>query len=290
MMKITQHYGSLGEFLAAAARPGLSNAATASRRKGSSEEGFSGTRNFEQAVDLVQKGWPEGRDKILSAVASAQTSMTFTPALTMDVAGAYPIAALAAAGDPCSMVDLAPIEDRVRPVVRLVVQRGASSAYEASEFTNYGAAVLSYIEGLEAAGFRCEITVAFCSEYRHGTPGKQVTTFVAKRAEESMEFDRMAFVLTHPAMFRRICFAVFESTPTLCGWLDGNGYGYSCNPLPEDFDHDQILVPGVNAVKPGSEHLKTVKACLKHIGPMIERQLRQAGVEPPAQAFGGASK
>ena len=289
-MKITQHYGSLGEFLAAAARPGLSNAATASRLKGRSGQEFSETRNFEEAVDLAQKGWPEGRDKILSAVASAQTSMTFTPALTMDVAGAYPIAALAAAGDPCSMVDLAPIEDRVRPVVRLVVQRGASAVYEASEFTNYGAAVLSYVEGLEAAGFRCEITVVFCSEYKYGTKGQQVTTFVAKRAEESMEYDRMAFVLTHPAMFRRICFSVFESTPILCGWLDGNGYGYSRNPLPEDFDHDQILVPGVNAVKPGSEHLKTVKACLKHIGPMIEAQLRQAGVEPPAQAFNGASK
>lgn len=286
-MNLKSHYSSLGEFLAAANRPPLSDAKS-SKREGRGEDEFSGTRNFGQAMDLAVKGWPEGRKKIMTAIASAQASPTFTPALTMDVAGAYPIAALAAAGDPCSMVDLAPIEDRVRPIVRLVIQRGASAAYEVDEFTNYGAAVLSYVEGLEAAGFRCEITVAFCSDFHES--GDSVITVVVKRAEETMEFDRMAFVMTHPSFFRRICFAVMESTEVLSGWLIRHSYGYSRNPKASEFDHDQVLVPGVNMVNPGAKELKSVKACLAHVGPMIEAQLKQAGIDPPPQAFGGASK
>lgn len=284
---LRSHYGSLGEFLAAASLPSVSGAKS-SKREGRDEGEFSGTRNFEQAMGLAVKGWPEGRDKIMTAIATAQASPTFTSALTMDVAGAYPIAALAAAGDPCSMVDLAPTEDRVRPIVRLVIQRGGSAAYEVDEFTNYGAAVLSYVEGLEAAGFRCEITLAFCSDFHES--GDNVITVVVKRAEETMEFDRMAFVMTHPAFFRRICFAVMEGTEVLSDWLSRHSYGYSRNPKASEFDHDQILIPGVNMVNPGAKELKSVKACLAHVGPMIEAQLKQAGIDPPAQAFGGASK
>lgn len=287
MATIRTHFNSLGDFLKAASQDSLSGARS-SRREGPGEDQFSGTRTFEEAMDLAVRGWTEGRKNIMKTLATAETTLAFVPSFTMDVAGAYPVAALAAAGDPCSMVDLAPIEERRRPIVRLVIQRSGSAAYGVDEFTNYGAAVLSYVEGIEAAGFRCEITAAFVSDF--GEDGDQITTVTVKRAEEPMEFDRMAFVLTHPAFFRRIGFGVMESIPVLSGWLTRHSYGYSRNPKPEQFDHDQILVPGVNMVKPGAKELRSVKACLAHMGPILERQLRQAGVEPPKQAFGGASK
>jgi hypothetical protein len=281
------HFESLGDFLKASRLPSLSEAKS-SKREGRGEEEFSGTRTFDQALNLAEKGWPEGRAKLMTAMASAQSSPTFTPAITMDVAGAYPIAALAAAGDPCSMVDLAPVEDRVRPIVRLLIQRAGSSAYDVNEFTSYGAAVMSYVEGLEGAGFRCEITLCFASDLK--SDGDQCTTVLVKRAEEPIELDRMAFVMVHPAMFRRICFAVFETIPGLSQVLEKNGYGYSRNPRSEEAERGQCIIPGINSIKPGSKDLKTPAACLKHIGPVIEEQLRQAGIEPPAQAFGGASK
>jgi hypothetical protein len=281
------HFESLGDFLKASRLPSVSGAKS-SKREGRNEEEFSGTRNFEQALDLAEKGWPEGRKKLMTAMATAQSSPTFTPAITMDVAGAYPIAALAAAGDPCSMVDLAPVEDRVRPVVRLLIQRAGSAAYSVDEFMSYGAAIMSYIEGLEGAGFRCEITLCFASNLT--SDGDQCLTVLVKRAEEPIELDRMAFVMVHPAMFRRICFAVYETIPGLSQVLDNNGYGYSRNPRAEEAERGQCIIPGINSIKPGNKALKTPAACLKHIGPVIEEQLRQAGVEPPAQAFGGASE
>jgi hypothetical protein len=281
------HYESLGEFIRKATEPSLSSAEY-SKCTGLDEKEFSGTYNFDEAMGLVTNGWPEGRAKLMTAMAAAQTSTVFTPSLVMDVAGAYPIAALAAAGDPCSMVDLAPVEDRVRPIVRLLVQRAGAAAYSVEEFTNYGAAIMSYIEGLEAAGFRCEVTVCFASDFR--SDGDQFCTVVVKRAEEPIEIDRMAFVMVHPAFFRRIAFAAYEATEGLSNILSRNMYGYSRNPRADEAERGQIIVPGVNFVNPGSKHLATPAAVLKHIAPMIEQQFREAGVEPPAQAFGGGSK
>jgi hypothetical protein len=281
------HFESLGDFLKASQQPSLSSA-DSSKREGREGEEFTGVRTFADAVKMAERGWPEGRAKLMTAMAAAQSTPSFTPSIVMDVAGAYPIAALAAAGDPCSMVDLAPVEDRVRPIVRLLIQRAGSSAYSTDEFMSYGAAIMSYIEGLEGAGFRCEITVCFASDLQ--SDGDQCTTVLVKRAEEPIELDRMAFVMVHPAFFRRICFAVYEAIEGLSHVLNKHGYGYSRNPRAKEAERGQCIIPGINSIKPGNSALKSPAACLAHIGPVIEEQLRQAGVEPPAQAFGGASK
>jgi hypothetical protein len=281
------HFESLGAFLKASQQPSLSSA-NSSKREGREGEEFTGVRTFADAIQMAERGWPEGRAKLMTAMAAAQSTPSFTPSIVMDVAGAYPIAALAAAGDPCSMVDLAPVEDRVRPIVRLLIQRAGSSAYSTDEFMSYGAAIMSYVEGLEGAGFRCEITLCFASNLQDD--GENFVTALVKRAEEPIELDRMAFVMVHPAFFRRICFAVYEATEGVSHVLNKHGYGYSRNPRADEAERGQCIIPGINSIKPGNSALKSPAACLAHIGPVIEEQLRQAGVEPPAQAFGGASK
>jgi hypothetical protein len=281
------HFESLGDFLKTSQQPSLSSA-NSSKSEGREGEEFTGVRTFADAIQMAERGWPEGRKKLMTAMAAAQSTPSFTPSIVMDVAGAYPIAALAAAGDPCSMVDLAPVEDRVRPIVRLLIQRAGSSAYSTNEFMSYGAAIMSYVEGLEGAGWRCEITICFASNLQDD--GENFVTALVKRAEEPIELDRMAFVMVHPAFFRRICFAVYEAIEGLSHVLNKHGYGYSRNPRADEAERGQCIIPGINSIKPGNAALKSPAACLAHIGPVIEEQLRQAGVEPPAQAFGGVSK
>ena len=284
MTKYRSHYETLGEFITKAKGPGQHP-----QRKASEDEDgdWAGTKTIGEAYNLVEKGWPEGRALLMNAIAEASSTPTMLNAISMDVGGAYPIAAIAAAGDPLSMVNIEPIEDRVRPIVRLVVMRGGSAAYSAKEFTNYGAALLSYVEGLERLNFRVEITLCFCLNLDGGDTDNMSVT--VKRAEEHVEFDRMAFVLAHPAFFRRIAFAVKERTPEVNEKLSWN-YGIPRNPTAEEFDSNQILLPGVNMVKPKSNALKSPKACLEHLAPMIERQLKSAGMTPPPMAFAGESK
>lgn len=281
--RIVSRYDNLSDFLKDAERKPLNHDA-ASRK--TDEPGWSGTQTFGDAIKLAREGWPEGRKNLMDAMAAAQSQPSMPPSHTMEVAGAYPIAAIAAAGDPCSMVDLSPVEGRVRPIVRLVVCRNGSSAYGAAEFMNYGAAVLSYIEGLENAGFRVEIEMAFCGQYSRGNQSRHYIGVLIKRAEEPLEIDKLAFCLTHVAMFRRICFAVKESTPGVSEQL-GYSYGYGRNPEPGlDTEPGQIILPAVNVCKPGDKALKSPRAALEHFGPMIEKQLSEAGLSPPPLAFG----
>jgi hypothetical protein len=280
---IVKRYDTLSEFIRDAERKPLNGSAES---RSTDQADWSGTKTFEDAVKLAREGWPEGRKNLMEALAQAQSSPSMRPAFEMSVAGAYPIAALAAAGDPCSMVSMSPIEDRVRPIVRLVICRNGSAAYEASEFMAYGAAVLSYVEGLENAGFRCEIEMAFCGQYKNGACSKHYLGVIIKRAEEPIEFDKLAFCLTHVAMFRRICFAVKESEPGIWEQL-GSSYGYTRNPEPNvDTEPGQIIIPSLGVANPGSKELKTPQNALEHFGPMIEKQLSEAGLAPPPLAFG----
>lgn len=284
MAHLTVKFDSLGDYLKAAARPTAAEGYNLSRSE--YDASWSGTATLEAALTLARDGWPEGRKSLMAATAAAATSPTFSPQIMMDVAGAYPIPALAAAGDPDCMVNLSPVEDRVRPIVRLLVMIGASSAYKANEFLSYGAAVLSYIDALEAAAYRVEITVCYTGHNMGNAFGIQI---VVKQAEEPLEIDRMAFAMTHVAFLRRVMFAVAESEPSISAVM-GHGYGTPRNPDERDTEPGQIILPGVNMVKPGHACLKSPSAALAQIAPMIEEQLRGIGVEPPALAFAGTAK
>jgi hypothetical protein len=287
MKRVNTHYETLGAFVADAQRKPLNESKT-SRETEAFYIGWTGTKTFEDAIDMAQHGWPEGRKRLMVAMAEARGAPRMTPDMVMDVAGVYPIAALAAAGDPCSMVDLQPVEERVRPIIRLAISRNGSSAYSADEFMNYGAAVLSYVEGLENAGFRCEIVSYSATTLRNDV--REYTSVTLKRAEEHIEMDRMAFCLTHPAFLRRLGFAVSESTPGIWENL-GSGYGEPTNPDPgKDTDPDQIIIPGINIAEPGSKPLRSARAALETLGPMIEEQLKNRGVAPPPLVFGGEEK
>jgi len=287
MKRVNTHYETLGAFVADAQRKPLNTMKT-SRETTDFYTRWTGTETFEGAVDMAQYGWPEGRKRLMVAMAEARGAPRMIADMVMDVAGAYPIAALAAAGDPCSMVDLQPVEERVRPIIRLAISRNGSSAYSADEFMNYGAAILSYVEGLENAGFRCEIASYSATALNNGV--QEYTSVTLKRAEEHIEMDRMAFCLTHPAFLRRLGFAVSESTPGIWENL-GSGYGEPVNPDPgKDTEPDQIIIPGINIAEPGSAALKSARAALERLGPMIEKQLKNKGVAPPPLAFGGKEK
>jgi hypothetical protein len=260
-----------------------SHKATHSSSKSEDDDWAGGS--FKQATDMIDTGWPEGREKMGASLAEVSTTPTMMASLAMDVAGAYPIAALAAAGDPCAMVDLQPIEDRVRPIVRLVVGRVASALYSAKEFMNYGVAVLSYVEGLEAAGFRVEIEANMaCMMDNRIKVDCRVTL---KKAEEPIEMDKLAYALAHPTFLRRICFRVWESIPEIDAIL-GWGYGSPRSLEPCEIEHNQIVLPGINVLE--SKHLKTAQEALKAVAPVIEKQMKNAGLAPPPIVFAGNAK
>ena len=275
-------FESLEAFIAEASKPANPEYGEgAAHRIGDKE--WSGAASFEEATKMAREGWPEGRKLMVDAMASAAPITAKVADYAMDVAGAYPIAALAAAGDPMCMVDMAPVADRVRPIIRLAINRCASAAYSSKEFTNFGAAVASYVDALEGSGYRVEIDAAMVAMDGNGRP--YYCGVIIKQAHEPMEIDRMAFCLTNPAFLRRLHFAVAQNRAD-----DHGSMSYCGSPLnidPSHVDHGVLVVPGINVFSPGSKALKSPTAAALAMEPIIRDVLSQAGVAPPALAFAG---
>ena len=258
-------YESLGEALLASqstAPPQWTD--RASRRNGDSK--WSGTNSFESAITLAKDGWPMGRAKMAQAVSSAVSASYYnnTPAMHLDVAGAYPVAAIAAAGDAFCMVSPAPVSDRARPIVRLLISSANSQAVRAERIFNYGAALLSIIDGLEQADYRVELALAYAGEKNSH---KNFFEIVIKQAQEILDLDRMAFCLSNASMFRRIVFSLYELN--LPSYYEG---GYGTPRIPErgkDFEESQILLPSAQSF----DSLDSPQEAVKAIAPTIQKLL-----------------
>lgn len=280
MNRYVYTFESLSDFLAVADIPRPDNAANyCAWEKNTDWHGVPRT----QAVTMARMGWPEGRSNMVEAMAQARPSVALPPAFTMDVGGAYPIAAIAAAGDPCSMVCPDPVETAAKPIVRLAVNVWASCAYEDSEFTAYGAAVMSYIDAIESSGARVELT-CMCHCATNKGNGTYTCNVILKRAEDPIDIDRVTFCMTHVSMLRRIFFAHMQVAEGCAGLM--TYCGTPRNPDERDAEPGQIIIPGINTISPGSKHLKTPKACAEHISSTMQTILTSSGVSLPELAFG----
>lgn len=277
-------FDSLGEFLTAVDISKPSDAANSTAWEAWDEQWSGGSRA--SAFDKARNGWADGRANMVEAMAKARPSVALPPAFTMEVAGAYPDPAAAAAGVPDCMVSFDPVEARHKPILRVAVNVWASSAYSSTEFTNYGAAVLSYIDALEGSGFRVEVTMLCHCKVDGGKNYGDTYSgrVVIKRAEEPVDIDRMAYCLTHASMLRRLWFSHMQIAPGAAGNMPG--CGMPRNPDPKDMEPGQLVVPGINVIEPGTAALRSPKAAAVHISKMMEEVLAQVGLEMPKLAFG----
>jgi hypothetical protein len=191
----------------------------------------------------AREGWKDGRARMVAGLERANTLNKPAPRRSRgyDVAGAYPHVARAVAGDPCSMVSLGDCTVAARPIVRLVIPRGASCVVKPHQMENYGIALLSHVDAMENEGYSVEITTTDTS---HGYDGVLLDVrCIAKRAGEPLDLDRLAFILAHPGMFRRLGFTFVENYMSE-QWA--MGYGSPIRLKPEQLDADQNYVPGID--------------------------------------------
>lgn len=192
--------------------------------------------SWNEALRLAREGWSEGRANLtreLDAANILNLSATIRVE-TLDVAGSYPLVPAAVAGDPLNMFTHGLELAKSRPIFRFILNIATSGIVPMSTVVNRGAAVLSWVDKLESDGARCEIVVVRSSYNgaRHGAPQHCLLWVPVKRADEPLDVDRMAFVLTHPAMLRRLAFAAMERHRELSHFA--NGYGQPSEDIPNN--------------------------------------------------------
>ena len=283
--KIIKHWDSLSEALNAAYGPAGPLWGDAKRQSIFGDKEFTGTESIEQAVSLARHGWPDGLKNMARNVAAlaAAPSLARGPAFSFDVGGAYPMAALASAGDPACMVNLAPTNERARPIIRLGVAASFSWRYETKEVENYGAGLVGIIDALEAADYRVEVNLAFSFQ---SEGEKALFTIKVKDSGDAIDLDRLAFCLCHASMLRRICFGLMESCLNSKRWAVAYG---TPRALAQDEMPDFLPLAGVMTFKAGARELKSPKAAFEAMMPIISTQLTDRWADFPPLAFEGAA-
>ena len=242
-------------------------------------DAWAGTNTYQQALDLLNNGWAYGREKLVSAKANAAPLSIMVPSHAYDVAGAYPIVPLACAGEPMNMWAPTEEERKTKPTIKVGINIAASAAYKPQDIINYGAAILSYVEALESGDhMRVEIWVinSVVTMERDKTYLLEVK---AKALEEHLDIDRLAFMLTNPAMLRRFVFAhKARATEYPTNALEVT-YGRPNALKPRE---DMLTLSGINTfAEPKDRILKSPHLIVKALGPMLDAQLSGLGHTPP---------
>jgi hypothetical protein len=239
VLDIQEHYPTWGAFLAAAQEPCAPQwqGDCASR---SGRASFTGTENFQEAVDLCLQGWPAGREKMDHALAIARPERQTQYHRAHDVAGAYPDIMRAIGGDPACMITPKRSEIAAHPVVRVTLDCSNSGIISAEAITNWGAALLSIVDAMETKGYSVEVNLMLVAKADDGRE-QYTCTVPFKVAGEALDIDRAAFALAHPSLLRRFIFALIERHGNLYSNFQ-TGYGSPRRCLPPDYDDASVYV------------------------------------------------
>ena len=227
---------------------------------------------FDGSVTLATSGWAAGAEvarnlayKFTKRVRESHAEYA-QPAFAASVVGSGVNVARHIAGRPDSMVRRLPVV-MDRPVVHIVMSSAASGGIGGDAITARGAAVTALIDLLELSGRRVRLTVVNTSSKNDTGLEIRVT---AKRPEDRMQTDAIAFVTAHPAFLRRIIFGVMETAAPAVrraiGIGGSNGYG---SPTPVQGDQGDVYVKEMSWSQGWSDD---------NVNTWIEDVLREQGV------------
>jgi hypothetical protein len=176
--------------------------------------------DYDKALKLASEGWEEGVREITALAATVPNAMTYEQ--RYGVAGDRPDVPRYLAGDPFNMVHRGKVQ-KPKPAMTIVASYGANCSVRAQDMWNFGAALTALVDRLESRHVRVELIAVWrTTGLRDGSEANIAHT--VKRAEDALDISAVAFSLAHPAMLRRLGFAVLERSDRK---RETSGYGRS---------------------------------------------------------------
>jgi hypothetical protein len=204
----------------------------ASARRGDS---WAGTEDMAGALNLARNGWAEGVEiagPLCAEITDKVTTLVEIEHVNYDVEGIGLDVATYLNGEPeCwQKFEKETGEGQGIKHIRIVMDVTVSGGIDKNVITARGAAVAALIQGLEFAGCRVQLEVLpLCN-------GKAWESRVlVKSADQDLDMSRVIFALAHPAMLRRIGFALQEGCPER-----DNNYGYG--PCSDAIDKGDLYI------------------------------------------------
>lgn len=172
---------------------------------------FTGTRTFDEAMELLLHGWNQGAetlDKRLTTInkqdAPIQVSRTI-----YDVAGYQACVPRYLQGIPTNMINRRIVTQKQK-VVDVVRDIGYAGSIKAETMLNKGLEALNMVNTLEKQGTRCNLYVStICKKCTFDKKLVNIQIRI-KSSTQRLNVKQIAFPLAHPAFFRRIVFGLIE--------------------------------------------------------------------------------
>lgn len=195
-----------------------------STEKGSGE--WTGTRSYEEATDLIVKGYVDILDKLTlginQAIKSIKDSTITKSQLIEDVQGATPIVPNYILGLPNTMSYRQPTVKKIK-TINILYSPTENCGSEKDDFIDAGVAILSAIRAIEKGHISIKLDCLFCD---CDVLGESVFGIVRlKDYKDRLDLQKLCFPLAHPSMLRRFGFKFLETVPELSDTDFRDGYG-----------------------------------------------------------------
>ena len=197
-----------------------------------------GTQDFNEALDLLHKGWcPEAKQLSEKVPIKTTQSSLQSQRPTHSVVGYQASVPRYLQGIPTNMITSKPVTNKQK-IITLYKSLSYASRISTSEIEREGIKALQIIQALEGKGYRVKLNMIWLSRKTREIATLSLTV---KKPQDRLSLIKMAFPLVHPSMLRRICLAWMERNPHLRENFT-QGYGRPC---PEDFipQKGEIFLP-----------------------------------------------
>ncbi|HSX39120.1 MAG TPA: hypothetical protein VLI92_00830 [Candidatus Saccharimonadales bacterium] len=205
---------------------GYENHLSSQRDETQRETKFSGVNTYNDAMDILKKGYKEPLDKMKKAILKiGQQQSNQRPRMKNDFVGFVPNVPNTLMNLPMTMINREKIAPKTK-TIHLTYSFCAAAKTSTNDMIKGGVNFISLVNSLEKQGYRVKIDLCFT-----GVANKTAAAFTVnlKQYGQQINLLKLAFPLVHPAMLRRLAFKWIETTPTLKEKDFLSGYGTPLN-------------------------------------------------------------
>lgn len=210
-----------------------------SKSNGYKSEKFCGTKNLDEAINLLVNGWSDVAEKMNLKLKAPLTSkeVTFKNKTFMDVCGYQCNVPAYLQGIPTNMFNTKRIKvpNKVITVNKMITYNFKT---DKEVILEESVKALKIVKSIEASGIRVNLNVIFASQ-RNGD--YLIARVRIKSSTENLNISKMAFPMVHPSMLRRIFLRwaeVFPNTPL--GFVGGYGIPLTVGQLEKVFQENKL--------------------------------------------------
>lgn len=173
----------------------------------SANSGFSGTKDYETADNMMLTGWTGGANKVNAVMLERASQFERVKKLALDYVGAIPCVPAYLSGAPAHMVTIKQRQTK-KPIITIYFNIAATYDIKQEAIMLAASTLLNVIRGLERGG----VGVNLYSGMSVYSSACELVTFGVKIKNSSEPFNalNMAYPLIHPSFLRRHCFAYLE--------------------------------------------------------------------------------